>query len=291
MSSSSASEGACGSAPIDDLAPSGAVEVGTLDGSGSQIALEGVGLRFRVFTGEHSNLKTAAIAKVTGSRRAGRSEGRWLYRGLDLRIGHGARLGIIGRNGSGKSTLLKMICGIYPPTEGTIRVRGRVSPLIEMGAGMLPELTGEENIVLNGTLLGYTRREMKKRIDEIIAFAGLEDARSMPFKYYSSGMKMRLSFAAATDLRPEILVVDEVFSGGDADFVARATERMNTLLDASSIVLFVSHRLPLVRELCDKIIWIDNGTIRAFGDPKPVIHRYHAAVNPEWLERQKTLVK
>lgn len=233
----------------------------------------GVSMRFRSYSDPQPNLKQAVLDRLRRRMHKQTAE-FWLYRDLNLTIGHGSRLGIIGANGAGKSTLLKMISGIYHPTSGTIRVTGRIAALTDLGAGMLPELSGPENIVLNGVLLGYSAREMKEKTERILDFAGLQDFREMPIKYYSSGMMMRLAFSTATDINPEVLLIDEVFASGDAEFVQRATSKMERLLDESHIVVMVSHQLDLINQMCTRAIWIDKGGIVRDGEASEVTEEY-----------------
>jgi len=232
-------------------------------------------MRFRSYGDSQPSLKQAVVDRFSRRKHKQTAE-FWLYRDLNLTVGHGSRLGVIGANGAGKSTLLKMIGGIYHPTSGTIRVTGQIAPLTDLGAGMLPELSGAENIVLNGVLLGYSAREMKKKTERILDFAGLQEFREMPIKYYSSGMMMRLAFSTATDIDPEVLLIDEVFASGDAEFVQKATSKMERLLDESHIVIMVSHQLDLIKQMCTRVIWIDNGDIVSDGEPSEVTDKYLA---------------
>ena len=245
--------------------------------TGASIAFQDVTLRFRTYAEKGPSLKQAIMDKARGRRWGGVAE-HALFDALNLSIDHGERLGIIGRNGAGKSTMLKMIAGIYAPTSGQVQVTGRIAPLIEIGAGMMPDLTGAENIVLNGVLMGYSRQNMVDKIDRILDFADLREHRDMPLKYYSSGMLMRLAFATATDVDPEILLIDEVFAAGDAEFIAKARDRMHSLVDASHIVITVSHSLELIKDLSQRVIWIDQGSIVADGDPEEVTAAYLAEV-------------
>lgn len=251
---------------VSDIAPTNA-----------SIAFRDVTLRFRAYAGKGPSLKQAIMDKARGRHWGGVSETA-LFKGLNLSINHGERLGIIGRNGAGKSTLLKMIAGIYAPTAGSVQVTGRIAPLIQIGSGMIHDLTGAENIVLNGVLMGFSRREMVDKVDHILDFADLSAHRDMPLKYYSSGMMMRLAFATATDVNPEILLIDEVFSAGDAEFIAKARDRMHSLVDASHIVITVSHSLELIKDLSQRVIWIDQGSVVADGDPDEVTAAYLAEV-------------
>ncbi len=246
----------------------------------TEIDLANVSMRFRSYSDSLPSFKQTVLKKLLRRESSQRQE-FWLYRDLNLTIEHGSRVGVLGPNGAGKSTLLKMICGIYHPTKGTIRVTGRVAPLIEIGAGMLPELSGAENIVLNGVLLGFRHREMLEKVDRIIDFAGLQEFRDMPIKYYSTGMLMRLAFSTATDIDPEILLIDEVFAGGDAEFVQRAKARMDRLLDDSNIVVLVSHQLDLINQVCTRAIWIERGQIVQDGEPRAVTEQYLESIPPE----------
>ncbi len=246
----------------------------------TEIDLANVSMCFRTYGDALPSFKQTVLKKLLRRESSQRRE-FWLYRDLNLTIEHGSRVGILGPNGAGKSTLLRMICGIYHPTKGTIRVTGRVAPLIEIGAGMLPELSGAENIVLNGVLLGFRHREMLEKVDRIIDFAGLQEFRDMPIKYYSTGMLMRLAFSTATDIDPEILLIDEVFGGGDAEFVERAKARMNRLLDDSNIVVLVSHQLELIKQVCTRAIWIERGRIVQDGEPSTVTEQYLESIPTE----------
>ncbi|AFZ47245.1 ABC transporter related protein [Cyanobacterium stanieri PCC 7202] len=193
---------------------------------------------------------------------------------IDLTIQSGQKIGIIGSNGAGKSTLLKVICGILPPTEGTVRVRGNIAPLIELGAGFNVEMTVQDNIILYGVLLGYSRQEMKLRSREILEFAELTDYAHIPVKGLSSGMTARLGFAIATDVQPDILILDEVLSVGDARFSLKSRQRIESLWEKSSTILFVSHSLEYVKDLCDRTIWLKDGTIAFEGDTETAISLY-----------------
>lgn len=240
------------------------------------IELDSVALRFRIFTDRSPLLKQFVLNKVLRRHKMmiQNYEDFWLYRNLTMRIEHGDRVGIIGSNGAGKSTLLKVMSGIYHPTSGSIRVRGRIAPLIELGGGFNPELSGRENIFLNGALLGFSHKEMAHKVEAILDFANLREFAQMPVKYYSSGMVLRLGFSIATDIVPEILLLDEIFSAGDAEFRQKAQARMHELLTASHIVVLVSHELGLVKEVCNRVIWIDHGCVVMDGEPDDVCDAY-----------------
>ena len=195
-------------------------------------------------------------------------------RGVSFDVEAGTTFGIVGRNGSGKSTMLKMIAGIGRPTGGSVTVRGRVSALIELGAGFHPEISGRENIFINGMMLGLTRGEVAKRFDEIVAFSGIEDFIEAPVKTYSSGMYTRLGFAVAIHVDPEVLLVDEVLAVGDEAFAHKCFDKLSELKRRGRTVLLVTHALDLVTRFCDEALWLDAGQARAAGDPRRVIDAY-----------------
>ncbi|WP_036487720.1 ABC transporter ATP-binding protein [Myxosarcina sp. GI1] len=193
---------------------------------------------------------------------------------INLAIAKGEKIGIIGANGSGKSTILKLICGILKPTAGTVRVRGKIAPLIELGAGFDPELSVFNNIIFYGVMLGYTRKEMKQRAKLILEFAELENYALVPVKGLSSGMSARLGFAIATDVSPDILILDEVLSVGDESFKNKCAKRMGNLWQDNVTVLLVSHSMDLIRSSCHQTIWMDKGKIRLFGETDEVVNKY-----------------
>ncbi|HSJ87918.1 MAG TPA: ABC transporter ATP-binding protein [Anaerolineales bacterium] len=194
---------------------------------------------------------------------------------IDLDVNEGEILGVIGRNGAGKSTLLKVISRVLIPTEGRVRIRGLVSPLLELGAGFHPELTGRENIFLNGTLLGHARQEIKSRLPEIIEFSELGAFIDSPLRTYSSGMVARLGFSIATTWKPEILVLDEVLSVGDEAFRHKCQLRMENFRDQGTTTLLVTHDSVTVETLCSRAVWLDHGKIKAMGAAKEVVAQYH----------------
>ena len=196
-------------------------------------------------------------------------------------VPHGQMLGLIGRNGSGKSTLLKIIAGVYRPTAGKVEVTGSLAPLIELGAGFHHDLTGRENILLNGLLMGYSKRQMLEREERIIEFAEIGDFIDSPVKQYSSGMYMRLAFSVATEIDPDILLIDEILAVGDAPFQQKCVQRMRNFRQAGKTIVFVSHSMDQVARLCDRAILIDQGTIMADGPPEEVIAVYQSSMAPE----------
>ena len=213
----------------------------------------------------------------------------WALKDISFDVKKSELLGIIGRNGAGKSTLLKVLCRISDPTKGRARIRGRISSLLEVGTGFHNELTGRENVYLNGTILGMTKGEVKRKFDEIVAFSGVEKFIDTPVKRYSSGMKVRLAFSVAAHLEPEILIIDEVLAVGDADFQKKCLNKMEDVGQQGRTVLFVSHNLPAVCRLCERAILLDKGGIVKDGAPDQVVSFYlnsdlgtHAA--REWVD-------
>lgn len=199
----------------------------------------------------------------------------WALRDVSFRIARGDHVGLIGRNGAGKSTTLKLISRIIQPTQGKITVNGRVTALLELGAGFHPDLSGRDNILLNGAVMGLTRREIMRKIDEIVEFAEIEDFIDVPVKDYSSGMYLRLAFAAAAHLDPEILLLDEVFAVGDQAFQQKSQERIQELRKRGITILFVSHSMEAVLQTCKRAIWLERGRVRAAGDVSAVSAAYY----------------
>ncbi len=195
-------------------------------------------------------------------------------RHINLEIRRGESWGFVGRNGSGKSTLLKLVTGILSPYEGEVAVSGTVAPLLELGAGFDPELTGRENVLMNGLILGMTEQQVRDHFDDIVAFSELDKFLDVPVKNYSSGMRARLGFAVATSARADILIADEVLSTGDKKFQAKCEQRMQDLLDGGTTLLFVSHSAETVLRMCDKAMWLDHGEARMVGSAEDVMNAY-----------------
>jgi len=202
----------------------------------------------------------------------------WALKGVSLEVADGEVLGIIGPNGAGKSTLMKMLARVLPPTEGRVVVRGTVAPMIELGAGFSMELTAFENIVMYGTLLGRTPEHMRERASEIAHWASLDDFLDVPLRSYSSGMLARLGFSVATDTEPDVLIVDEVLSVGDAAFQQKSAERMAHMIEDGASVVLVSHAMSTVLEIADRVMWLDQGLIKLEGAPEEVVAAYQASV-------------
>jgi len=241
------------------------------------LELTQVSKRFR--KGEmHDSLRDAIpalVRRLVGRRRTSPVECEfWALRDVSLAVEAGEVLGIIGHNGAGKSTMLKILSGVLKPTSGSVRVGGSLSALIEVGAGFHPELTGRQNIYLNGTILGMTRREIARKFDQIVAFSGLDDFLDTPVKRYSTGMYARLGFSVAAHVDPEILIVDEVLSVGDYAFQNKCIERMKEIVKGGAAVIFVSHNLNAIATFCTRALLLDHGQITAEGPSQQIVQAY-----------------
>ncbi|GAB91865.1 galactan export ABC transporter ATP-binding subunit Wzt/RfbE [Gordonia rhizosphera] len=193
---------------------------------------------------------------------------------INLHLQHGDRVGLVGHNGAGKSTLLRLLSGIYEPTRGSCRIRGRVAPVFDLGVGMDPEISGYENIIIRGMFLGMTRKEMLKKIDDIAEFTELGDYLQMPLRTYSTGMRVRVALGVVTSIDPEILILDEGIGAVDADFMRKARTRLQALVERSGILVFASHSNEFLAQLCDRALWIDHGQIRMEGGIEEVVGAY-----------------
>jgi ABC-type polysaccharide/polyol phosphate transport system ATPase subunit len=245
----------------------------------NSIELEHVSKRYRL--GEHMATGGTLRETLTGlalrrdrDRDRDRQEDIWSVRDVTLAVEQGDAIGIIGRNGAGKTTLLRIVTRITEPTSGVCRTRGRVGSLLEVGTGFHPDLTGRENVYLNGAILGMAKREVRRRFEEIIDFAGVQRFVDTPVKRYSSGMYLRLAFAVAAHLDADIMVVDEVLAVGDAEFQAKCLGKMAEIEGSGRTVLFVSHNLDAVTRLCPRSVWLDSGSVRASGETAAVIDAY-----------------
>jgi ABC-2 type transport system ATP-binding protein len=228
-------------------------------------------LAYRMTRDRAGTIKEFAIQAT--KRRVSREQ-FWAVTDVSFTVASGEVLGIIGPNGAGKSTLMKMVARVLPPTKGRVVVRGVVAPMIELGAGFNQEMTALENIVLYGTLLGRTPAHMRERVEAICEWAELTDFVDVPIRSYSSGMLARLGFAVATDVRPDVLVVDEVLSVGDTSFQEKSKDRMHELIASGAAVLFVSHDMNTVLEMSDRVLWLDHGRTVAFGEPTEIVEAY-----------------
>lgn len=200
----------------------------------------------------------------------------YALKNVSFDINKGEVVGIIGQNGAGKSTLLKVVSGVMKPTFGSVEVYGKISPMIELGAGFDPDLTARENIYLNGAILGYSEKELKSKFNDIVDFSELKDFLDVPVKNFSSGMIAKLAFSIATIVNPEILIVDEILSVGDLKFQEKSKRKMLSLITGGTTVLFVSHSLDQIRELCSKVIWLEKGEIKMIGETNKVCDKYYA---------------
>lgn len=237
------------------------------------ICLENVSVRYRAPQERLWSFKEYAIRRLQGKVKF---SDFYALDGISLEVHRGEILGVVGRNGAGKSTLLKVVSRVLVPTSGRVRLRGRISPLLELGAGFHPELTGRENVMLNGTLLGHSSRELEEKMDEILSFAELGRFFDAPIRTYSSGMAARLGFAVATAWRPEILLVDEVLAVGDEAFRAKCQARMEAFRASGTTTLLVSHDSHSIQVLCQNAVWLERGKIMSSGPAARVIEDYRA---------------
>jgi ABC-2 type transport system ATP-binding protein/lipopolysaccharide transport system ATP-binding protein len=244
------------------------------------VDLQHVGKRFKRHTDRRNSIKERLVRG-----RARKPEDFWAVRNVTLQIPKGSVYGLIGHNGSGKSTLLKMIGGIYRPTEGSITTDGRVAALIELGAGFHPDMTGRENINLNGSILGLPRKDIQAVTEEIIEFSGLGDFINDPVKHYSSGMYVRLGFSVAVHMKPDVLVVDEVLAVGDEEFQRKCFDHLYALRRSGRTIIVVSHGLGQLEALCDEIAWLEHGEVQTAGAPTETIAAYLKRVNSDEAAR------
>jgi len=244
------------------------------------VRLEKVSKRFRRYfhSRNPTTLKSVLVDLIRGRHSSEDAHYLWALKDINLEVPRGTTLGIIGRNGSGKSTLLKILAGIYRPNSGRVEVNGRVSALIELGAGFHPELSGRENIFINGMILGLSRKEIRRKFDEIVAFAEIADFIDAPVRTYSSGMYARLGFSVAVNVDPDILLVDEVLSVGDEAFIHKCKDKMDDFKQRGRTIVLVTHDLVTVDNWCNEAIWLEGGVIKKRGDQKESIAAYRQFV-------------
>ncbi len=239
------------------------------------VDVEDVCMEFNLSQEKTDNLKEYVIKAI---KRELRFQSFWALKHVSFKIHQGEKVGFVGLNGAGKSTLLRIIAGVMKPTRGSVKIHGNMAPLLALGSGFDQNYTGKENIFLNGAILGHSKSFMNKKCDEIIEFSELGEFIDVPVKNYSSGMKSRLAFAIATSVNPDILILDEVLSVGDISFQKKSKKKMNSMMQGDVTLLFVSHAVGQVRELCDKAIWINKGNVVAVGEVNEVCDKYESYV-------------
>lgn len=242
-----------------------------LDDREKIIEVDDVTMRFRMANDKIRSIKEFVVKSL---RREIEYREFEALRHVSFDVHRGEVVGLIGRNGAGKSTILKIISGILKPTEGRAVVRGNVAPMLELGSGFDMDMTGRENVFINGAILGYSEKFINEKYDEIVEFSEIGQFMDIPLRNYSSGMIARLAFSIATVVKPEILIVDEVLSVGDAEFQQKSFDRMQELMSGGTTVLFVSHSLPQIREMCNRVVWLHQGQVRMFGATGEVCDAY-----------------
>ena len=238
------------------------------------IKLDGISMRFNLGLEPNYSIKEAFISIFDKKRRPKKTD-FWALQDVSFEVKKGEVIGLIGSNGAGKSTLLKIVSGVMKPTKGKVTVNGQISPMIELGAGFDVELTARENIYLNGAILGYSKQFIDDKFDEIVEFSELRDFLDAPVKNFSSGMIAKLAFSIATVVDPEILIVDEILSVGDIKFQEKSKNKMMEMIKGGTTVLYVSHSLESIEELCDKVVWLDHGKLVKVGNTKEICKEYY----------------
>lgn len=238
------------------------------------IKVENVSMRFNLGVEKDNSLKMMFI-RMFDKKKRNKKQPFWALRDISFEVEAGDVVGIVGTNGAGKSTLLKVVSGVMKPTKGNVEVGGVISPMIELGAGFDGDLTARENIFLNGAILGYSKEFLESKFDEIVEFSELKDFLDVPVKNFSSGMVAKLAFSISTIVEPEILIVDEILSVGDIKFQEKSKEKMLSMINGGTTVLYVSHSLDSIKELCNKVIWLDHGKMIKMGDTKEICDEYY----------------
>lgn len=241
------------------------------------IKLENVSMKFNLGIEKNFSIKQAFVNFFSFKHKKKKKKYFWALQDISFEIKKGEVVGLIGSNGAGKSTLLKIVSGVMKPTEGKVTVNGVISPMIELGAGFDSELTARENIFLNGAILGYSKQFIESKFDEIVEFSELKDFLDVPVKNFSSGMTAKLAFSIATVVNPEILIVDEILSVGDIKFQEKSKNKMLEMIKGGTTVLYVSHSLNSIKELCDKVVWIEHGKMIKMGETKKICEEYYNA--------------
>lgn len=239
------------------------------------IKIENVSMKFNLEIEKDFSTKQAFVNLFTKKKKKKKNEDFWALKDVSFNIGKGEVVGLIGSNGAGKSTLLKVVSGVMKPTKGKVKVKGVISPMIELGAGFDGNLTARENIYLNGAILGYSKEFLDDKFDEIVEFSELKDFLDVPVKNFSSGMTAKLAFSIATIVNPEILIVDEILSVGDIKFQEKSKRKMMEMIKGGTTVLYVSHSLESIKDLCTKVVWLEHGKVVKMGDTNKICDAYY----------------
>lgn len=239
------------------------------------IKVDNVSMRFNLGIEKNFSIKQAFVDFFTPNKKKKKSEDFWALNNVSFDVKKGEVVGLIGSNGAGKSTLLKVVSGVMKPTKGKVQVDGVISPMIELGAGFDPELTARENIFLNGAILGYSKSFLESKFDEIVEFSELKDFLDVPVKNFSSGMTAKLAFSIATIVDPEVLIVDEILSVGDIKFQEKSKNKMMEMIKGGTTVLYVSHSLESIKDLCTKVVWLEHGQIVKIGKTDEICNEYY----------------
>ena len=242
------------------------------------IKLENVGMKFNLGIEKNNSFKETFIRFFqfkSKKNKKKKNDNFWALKDVSFEVKKGEVVGLIGSNGAGKSTLLKVVSGVMKPTEGKVTVSGVISPMIELGAGFDPELTARENIYLNGAILGYSKKFLDEKFDDIVEFSELKDFLDVPVRNFSSGMTAKLAFSIATVVDPEILIVDEILSVGDIKFQEKSKKKMMEMIKGGTTVLYVSHSLDSIKDLCTKVVWLDHGKVVEVGNTKKLCDKYY----------------
>ena len=239
------------------------------------IKIENVSMKFNLEIEKDFSMKQAFVDLFTKKKKKKKNDDFWALKNVSFTVDKGEVVGLIGSNGAGKSTLLKVVSGVMKPTSGKVTVQGVISPMIELGAGFDGNLTARENIYLNGAILGYSKKFLDSKFDEIVEFSELKDFLDVPVKNFSSGMTAKLAFSIATVVNPEILIVDEILSVGDIKFQEKSKKKMMEMIKGGTTVLYVSHSLQSIKELCTKVVWLEHGKVVKIGDTKKICDAYY----------------
>lgn len=239
------------------------------------IKIENVSMKFNLEIEKDFSMKQAFVNLFTKKKKKKKNEDFWALKDVSFNIGKGEVVGLIGSNGAGKSTLLKVVSGVMKPTKGKVEVKGVISPMIELGAGFDGNLTARENIYLNGAILGYSKEFLDDKFDDIVEFSELKDFLDVPVKNFSSGMTAKLAFSIATIVNPEILIVDEILSVGDIKFQEKSKKKMMEMIKGGTTVLYVSHSLESIKDLCTKVVWLEHGKVVKMGDTNKICDDYY----------------